>query len=86
MSSSKELTHYLIYTSTEEFLMQYLMMDIHQRFIGSFNRSTKLVVGEVLEAKNAKSYTVVSIDVARNRDQNTKAVTVIPRQAALRSK
>jgi hypothetical protein len=44
--------------------MQYLMMDIHQRFIG----------------------TVVSINTAQNRDQNTKSVTVIPRHAAARSK
>jgi hypothetical protein len=66
--------------------MQYLMMDIHQRFIGTLNRNAQLAVGDVLEASNAKTYTVVSINAAQNRDRNTKSVTVIPRHAALRSK
>jgi hypothetical protein len=60
--------------------MQYLMTDLHQRFIGSLNRNTPLVIGEVLQVgdlDSAKSYTVVSIDSSRSRDQNVKAVTVI---------
>lgn len=60
--------------------MQYLMTDLHQRFIGSLNRNTPLVIGEVLQVgdiDSAKSYTVVSIDSSRNRDQNVKSVTVI---------
>jgi hypothetical protein len=65
--------------------MQYLMMDIHQRFIGTLSQA-KLAVGDVLEAGNAKTYTVVSINPSRNMDKNTKSVTVIPKQAALRSK
>lgn len=60
--------------------MQYLMTDLHQRFIGSLSRNTPLVIGETLkvgEPESAKSYTVVSIDSSRSRDQNIKAVTVI---------
>ncbi|AFY73027.1 hypothetical protein Syn7502_00907 [Synechococcus sp. PCC 7502] len=60
--------------------MQYLMTDLHQRFIGSLNRSTPLVIGETLEVgepDSVKSYTVVSIDASRSRDQNVKSVTVI---------
>jgi hypothetical protein len=60
--------------------MQYLMTDLHQRFIGSLNRNTPLVIGETLqlgELDSAKSYTVVSIDSSRSRDQNVKSVTVI---------
>lgn len=60
--------------------MQYLMTDLHQRFIGSLNRNTPLVIGEVLQVgdiDSAKSYTVVSIDSSRSRDQNVKSVTVI---------
>ncbi len=60
--------------------MQYLMTDLHQRFIGSLNRNTPLAIGETLqvgEPESAKSYTVVSIDSSRSRDRNIKAVTVI---------
>jgi hypothetical protein len=60
--------------------MQYLMTDLHQRFIGSLNRNTPLVIGETLqvgEPDSIKSYTVVGIDASRSRDQNVKAVTVI---------
>ena len=56
--------------------MQYLMTDLHQRFIGSLTRTTPLVIGETLQVA-LKSYTVVSIDATRNNDQNIKAVTVI---------
>jgi hypothetical protein len=60
--------------------MQYLMTDLHQRFIGSLNRNTPLVIGETLqvgEPDSVKSYTVVSIDSTRSRDKNVKSVTVI---------
>lgn len=56
--------------------MQYLMTDLHQRFIGSLTRTTPLVIGETLQVA-LKSYTVVSIDGTRNNDQNVKSVTVI---------
>jgi hypothetical protein len=58
--------------------MQYLMTDLHQRFIGSLNRNTPLAIGETLQVgEPEKSYTVVGIDASRSRDQNVKSVTVI---------
>ncbi|NUN66170.1 hypothetical protein HCU40_15755 [Pseudanabaena biceps] len=58
--------------------MQYLMTDLHQRFIGSLNYNKKLVVGDVFRADNTKAYTVVSINDTRNQSKDVKSVTVIP--------
>lgn len=61
----------------EEF-MQYLMTDLHQRFIGALNYNKPLSVGDVFRADNTKSYTVVSINDTRNKSKDVKSVTVIP--------
>jgi len=57
--------------------MQYLMMDLHQRFIGTLMQNKPLVIGDVFKAANAKSYTVVSIDSSRGHDKSVKSLTVI---------
>jgi len=61
-----------------EELMQYLMTDLHQRFIGALNYNKPLSVGDVFRADNTKSYTVVSINATRNQSKDVKSVTVIP--------
>ncbi|WP_225902913.1 hypothetical protein [Pseudanabaena yagii] len=61
----------------EEF-MQYLMSDLHQRFIGSLNYNKPLAVGDIFRADNTKTYTVVSINDTRNKSKDVKSVTVIP--------
>jgi hypothetical protein len=58
--------------------MQYLMTDLHQRFIGSLNYNQPLAVGDVFRADNTKTYTVVSINDTRNKAKDVKSVTVIP--------
>jgi hypothetical protein len=65
--------------------MQYLMMDLHQRFIGTLNYNTPLAVGDMFQAANAKTYTVVSIDATRNANKQHKSVTVIASGASARS-
>ncbi|CAN1210577.1 hypothetical protein TUMEXPCC7403_10300 [Tumidithrix helvetica PCC 7403] len=65
--------------------MQYLMMDLHQRFIGTLNYNTPLAVGDKFEASNAKTYTVVSIDASRNPSKKHKSVTVIANGASART-
>ncbi len=62
--------------------MQYLMMDLHQRFIGTLNYNAPLTVGDIFKANNAKIYTVVSVDSSRSRDKNIKSLTVIANTAA----
>jgi hypothetical protein len=64
------------YLFSEEF-MQYLMTDLHQRFIGALNHNKPLSVGDTFHAGNTKAYTVVSISNSRN-NKDVKSVTVIP--------
>lgn len=56
--------------------MQYLMMDLHQRFIGALNQDSPLAVGDVLRVGSTKKYQVVRLDAVRNSAQ--KSVIVIP--------
>jgi hypothetical protein len=63
--------------------MQYLMTDLHQRFIGSLHYNKPLAVGDVFRADNTKTYTVVSINDTRNQSKDVKSVTVIPVREAV---
>lgn len=58
--------------------MQYLMTDLHQRFVGSLHYNKPLAVGDVFRADNTKTYTVVSINDTRNQSKDVRSVTVIP--------
>lgn len=66
--------------------MQYLMMDIHQRFIGTLNHKEPLAVGDIFKTNNAKTYTVVSVDLSNRTAKNMRSVTVIARNAPLAAK
>jgi len=76
LRSLRQIDHYFDYYN-EEF-MQYLMSDLHQRFIGSLNYNKPLAVGDIFRADNTKTYTVVSINDTRNKSKDVKSVTVIP--------
>jgi hypothetical protein len=66
--------------------MQYLMMDLHQRFIGALQQEAPLAVGDVLRVGNAKRYKVVRVDGIRNAPHKpVKSVTVIPIATAMAS-
>ncbi|MFN3926049.1 MAG: hypothetical protein ACK4QL_01720 [Pseudanabaenaceae cyanobacterium] len=59
--------------------MQYLMMDLHQRFIGALQQDTPLAIGDILRVGDAKRYKVVRVDAIRNApNKPVKSVTVIP--------
>jgi hypothetical protein len=59
--------------------MKYLMMDLHQRFIGALQQDDPLRVGDVLKVNGDKKYTVVRIDAVRHApNKPIKSVTVIP--------
>jgi len=59
--------------------MQYLMMDLHQRFIGALQQDEPLLVGDVLRVGASKKYTVVRVDAVRNApNKPVRSVTVIP--------
>jgi hypothetical protein len=57
--------------------MQYLVMDLRQRFLGTIDRSTTINVGEVFQTNDTKSYTVVRIEEARSPHKQIKSLTVI---------
>jgi hypothetical protein len=54
--------------------MKYLMVDLHQRFLGSITQEPPLAVGDTFATPN-RSYTVVGIQLAREPD--VRSVTVI---------
>jgi hypothetical protein len=57
--------------------MQYLVMDLRQRFLGTIDQGKAMVVGDVFQANDAKSYTVVRIDQSRSPHKPIKSLTVI---------
>lgn len=57
--------------------MQYLLIDTHQRPIGTFNSERTLVVGDTVENHDAQSYTVVGLNWFKQRP-HTQSLTVIP--------
>jgi hypothetical protein len=58
--------------------MQYLLMDCHQRFIGTFDCHETLAVGDTFESQNAQSYTVVGLNRLRHYNSQVPSLTVIP--------
>lgn len=54
--------------------MKYLMVDLHQRFLGSITQEPPLSVGDTF-ATQSRSYMVVGIQTAREPD--VRSVTVI---------
>ncbi len=57
--------------------MQYLMVDLHQRFVGTVERPRPLTVGEAIETE-AKSYVVVGIDrTGQRRSRSTPTLIVM---------
>lgn len=65
--------------------MQYLLVDPHQRLLGTLNIDKALAVGDTFENHNtenvnAQSYTVVGLNWFKQRPQ-TPSLTVIPTRA-----
>jgi hypothetical protein len=61
--------------------MQYLVMDLRQRFLGTIDQGKTLVVGDVFQTNDTKSYTVVRIDASRSPHKQIKSLTVIAHNA-----
>lgn len=58
--------------------MQYLLMDIRRRFVGTFHSANELAIGDTLQAESAQNYAVIGLDwEGKNRDSR-HSVTVIP--------
>ncbi|MCU0525841.1 MAG: hypothetical protein MUF72_13545 [Elainella sp. Prado103] len=63
--------------------MQYLLIDTHQRPLGTFISEKTLGVGDTFQNKNAESFTVVGLNWFQQRP-NTQSLTVIPLSAAVK--
>ncbi|MDX1976812.1 MAG: hypothetical protein SFT94_03985 [Pseudanabaenaceae cyanobacterium bins.68] len=57
--------------------MQYLVMDLRQRFLGTIDRHSAMAVGDVFQAQDTKSYQVVRIETARSPHKPLQSLTVI---------
>jgi hypothetical protein len=64
--------------------MQYLLVDTHQRLLGTLNIDKALAVGDTFENHNAQSYTVVGLNWFKQRPQ-TPSLTVIPTRAVAKA-
>lgn len=58
--------------------MQYLLMDIHRRFVGTFYSATELAIGDTLQADSSQNYAVIGIDWEGKNREARHSVTVIP--------
>lgn len=58
--------------------MQYLLMDAHRRFLGTFTSSKVLSVGDTFQNHEKQSFAVVGINWAGHGSSMSQAITVIP--------
>ncbi|MBW4655573.1 MAG: hypothetical protein KME20_21410 [Kaiparowitsia implicata GSE-PSE-MK54-09C] len=56
--------------------MQYLLMDSHHRFLGTFQSKKMLIVGDTFQNNGAQTYAVVGTDWG-NQGQQPKSLTVM---------
>lgn len=57
--------------------MQYLLVDLHQRMVGTLDSDRSFAVGDTFENHNAQTYTVIGLNWFKQRPQ-TPSLTVIP--------
>lgn len=57
--------------------MQYLLVDPHQRFLGTFHSKESLAVGDTIQCSNANTYAVVGMDWSRQTAAKSPSLTVI---------
>ncbi len=58
--------------------MQYLLIDAHKRFLGTFNSGQMLSVGDTFQNENKQTYAVVGKDWSLQNTFNAQSLTVIP--------
>jgi hypothetical protein len=58
--------------------MQYLLMDAHSRFLGTFTSQKLLAVGDIFQNTNAKTYAVVGMNWNGQGSESAPSITVMP--------
>lgn len=64
--------------------MQYLLIDTHQRPLGTLISDKTFAVGDTFQNHNAETYTVVSLDWMK-RNASAQSIMVIPGSAQPRA-
>ncbi|MGG6294775.1 hypothetical protein ACQ4M4_10145 [Leptolyngbya sp. AN02str] len=64
--------------------MQYLLMDAHSRFLGTFTSQKLLAVGDTFQNTNAKTYAVVGVNWNGQSGEAAHSITVMPVNAPAR--
>lgn len=68
--------------------MEYVLIDSHQRFLGTFRAERMMSIGDIFQNTNAQTYAVIGINQARQRSRALQSLTVVrvnnrqPEQAA----
>jgi hypothetical protein len=57
--------------------MQYLLIDPHQRLLGTLNSEKAFSVGDTFQNHNAQTYTVIGLNWFKQRS-HAQSLTVIP--------
>ena len=65
--------------------MQYLLIDTHQRPLGTMNSDKSFAVGDTLQNRNAEVFTVVGLNWFKQRT-HAQSLTIIPGQVQLKTK
>lgn len=63
--------------------MQYLLIDTHQRLLGTLNSEKSFSVGDTFESSNAQTYTVIGLNWFKQRSQGP-SLTVIPTKSTIK--
>lgn len=58
--------------------MQYLLIDPHQRFLGTLLSDQTLTVGDTVHSQDEQFYTIVGLNWSRQRNSKAQSLTVIP--------
>lgn len=64
--------------------MQYLLVDTHQRPLGTLRSDKVFSVGDTLDHQNDQIYTVIGLNGFKQLSQ-TQSLTVIPLRAAIKN-
>ncbi|MBW4467054.1 MAG: hypothetical protein KME07_16640 [Pegethrix bostrychoides GSE-TBD4-15B] len=65
--------------------MQYLLIDTHQRPLGTMSSDRSFAVGDTLQNHNAEVFTVVGLNWFKQRT-HANSLTIIPGQVQLKAK
>jgi hypothetical protein len=64
--------------------MQYVLIDAHQRFLGTLKSDKSFSVGDTFENHDAKSFTVIGLNWKQGGNQG-QSLTVIPSNVELKA-